>query len=93
MALFANRKEDEMYRVCCVRRWTITPSTFAACANGARYAGCAGPNGVATYNKSTGQAHSYNCQHRPHQLRHQGSATRLRVGERAQCLPLSGGQV
>jgi hypothetical protein len=51
-----------MYRVIvlCAALLMITPSAFAACANGARYAGCAGPNGVATYNKSSGQAHSYN---------------------------------
>ena len=35
----------------------------ASCANGVYRAGCVGPNGAATYNKNTGQAHtarSYN---------------------------------
>jgi hypothetical protein len=30
----------------------------ASCANGVNVAGCVGPNGAATYNKNTGQAHT-----------------------------------
>lgn len=30
----------------------------ASCANGVYRAGCAGPNGAATYNKDTGQVHT-----------------------------------
>lgn len=36
-----------------------TPVAHAAsCANGVYRAGCVGPNGAATYNKTTGQAHT-----------------------------------
>jgi hypothetical protein len=51
-----------MIRICSTLLFVLFSyhTAVAACASGANYAGCAGPNGAATYNKNTGQSSTYN---------------------------------